>query len=167
MTSLILAVVLLIVAILLPRFIPASAEGARGDHAGPPAMFRLPILAGRIALALVVLYLVASTSIIQIPADRVGVVTKIYGAFALPEGHIIATKGETGIQAEPIPPGTFKISPFFNILNHVSYLPIVTIPNGFYGRLWRATAPSFRLATSWPTPGPTRNTGKCSTPNTS
>jgi hypothetical protein len=89
-TSLILAVVLLIVAILLPRFIPASAEGARGDHAGPPpAMFRLPILAGRIVLALVVLYLVASTSIIQIPADRVGVVTKIYGAFALPEGHII------------------------------------------------------------------------------
>jgi hypothetical protein len=134
-TSLILAVVLLIVAILLPRLIPAPTEGAHGDHVGPPAMFRLPILAGRIVLALVVLYLVASTSIIQIPADRVGVVTKIYGAFALPEGHIIATKGETGIQAEPIPPGTFKISPFFNILNHVNYLPIVTIPNGFYGRI--------------------------------
>jgi hypothetical protein len=68
-TSLILAVVLLNVAILLPRLIPAATEGAHGDHVGPPAMFRLPILAGRIILALVVLYLVASTSIIQVHAS--------------------------------------------------------------------------------------------------
>jgi hypothetical protein len=50
-------------------------------------------------------------------------------------GHFIATKGETGYQATVIPPGTFRISIFFNVINRVDLLPVVVVPNGFYGRV--------------------------------
>ena len=43
--------------------------------------------------------------------------------------------GETGYQAEIIPPGTFRISIFFNVLNRVDLLPVVIVPSGFYGRI--------------------------------
>ncbi len=38
-------------------------------------------------------------------------------------------------QAQIIPPGTFRISLLFNVLNTLEYLPLVTVPQGFYGRV--------------------------------
>ncbi len=85
--------------------------------------------------ALIVVVTAAETSVVSIDADKVGIVRKIYGSRALPEGHFIAADGETGYQAETIPPGTFKVSLFYNVFNAVQQLPIVTVPNGFYGRI--------------------------------
>ena len=83
-----------------------------------------------------------------------GVVRKIYGFANLAPGHFIATKGETGYQAEIIPPGSFRISIFFNVLNSVDLLPVVVVPNGFYGRIVASDGNSLAagqiMADAWP-----------------
>ncbi len=109
-------------AIIAPRFLPPNAPRVAG------------VAIRGIFLAWAVFF-VLDTSIIHIPADQVGVVRKIYGAASMPDGHIIATDGETGYQAQVIPPGTFRIRPFFNVLNSVTEMPIVSVPQGFYGRV--------------------------------
>ncbi len=100
------------------------------------------------------LYEVLATSIITIPADKVGIVRKIYGFSNLAPGHLIATRGETGYQAEIIPPGTFRISIFFNVLNRIDLVPVVVVPNGFYGRIVAndgdALAAGQIMADAWP-----------------
>ncbi len=126
MREILIAAVAILAAFFAPRVIPDSFVGWR--RAGAIAAFRL-------AFGLVALYEVLSTSIIQVPADQVGLVRKVYGLKNLEDGHIIATRGETGYQAEVIPPGTFRISIFFNVLNRVDLLPIIVVPNGFYGRI--------------------------------
>lgn len=90
---------------------------------------------GRVVGYLTACFALLSTSFVKIPSDHVGIVNKIYGSTSLPQGHIIATNGETGYQAEIIPPGALKFSPFFNILNTVLFRPVVVVPNGFYGRV--------------------------------
>ena len=79
---------------------------------------------------------------------------KIYGFSNLAPGHIIATHGETGYQAEIIPPGTFRISIFFNVLNSVDLLPVVVVPNGFYGRIVASDGDALLagqiMADAWP-----------------
>jgi hypothetical protein len=126
MTEVLVAFAALAAALLAPRVIPDAIAG----------WWRMAAIAAiRVVFGLVAVFAVLSTSIIQIPADKVGVVRKIYGYSNLSAGHIIATRGETGYQAEIIPPGTFRISIFFNVLNRVDLLPIVVVPNGFYGRI--------------------------------
>ena len=122
MLYVVLAAIALAVAIVGPRFVPATA---------PP--IARPLI--RVLALAWVAVAVLSTSIVRVPADEVGVVRKIYGAHSLPAGHIIATNGETGYQAEIIAPGSFKVWPFFNVLNSVTDMPVVTIPQGFYGRV--------------------------------
>lgn len=108
----------------------------------------------RFAFALVALYEVLATSIITIPADKVGIVRKIYGLSNLSPGHLIATHGETGYQADIIPPGSFRISIFFNVLNQIDLVPVVVVPNGFYGRITASDGDSLGagqiMADSWP-----------------
>ena len=108
----------------------------------------------RLVFALVALYEILSTSLISIPANEVGIVRKVYGLTNIAPGHIIATKGETGYQAEIIPPGTFRISIFFNVLNKVDLLPVVVVPNGFYGRLVASDGEALGagqiMADAWP-----------------
>jgi len=108
----------------------------------------------RAALIAVTIYEILSTSIVSIPASEVGVVRKVYGVANLAPGHIVATKGETGYQAEIIPPGTFRISIFFNVLNQVDLLPIVVVPQGFYGRIVASDGESLPagqiMADAWP-----------------
>jgi hypothetical protein len=124
--EILIAAAALLAAIFLPRFIPDSVTGWRRSAAA---------VALRAVFAIVALTEVLGTSIITIPADQVGVVNKIYGFANIAPGHIIATNGETGYQAEIIPPGTFRISIFFNVLNRITLLPVVVVPNGFYGRI--------------------------------
>ena len=126
MTEILVAFAAFAAMLFAPRVIPDAVSGWRRAAA---------VGAIRLVFALVALVEVLSTSIIQIPADKVGVVRKIYGFSNLGPGHLIATRGETGYQAEIIPPGTFRISIFFNVLNRVDLLPIVVVPNGFYGRI--------------------------------
>src|SRR5258708_2229378 len=126
MTEILIAAAALPAALFAPRAVPAPLGGWRRIGA---------IAALRLVFGLVALYEILATSIIAIPADRVGVVRKIYGFANITPGHIIAAHGETGYQAEIIPPGTFRISIFFNVLNRVDLLPVVIVPSGFYGRI--------------------------------
>ena len=105
-------------------------------------------------LGIFAFFCILSTSIIKIPADQIGVVRLLYGYSNLPEGHIIATQGETGYQAEIIPPGTFRISFFFNILNDITYMPVVKVPQGVYARVVARDGSNLRegqiMADAWP-----------------
>jgi hypothetical protein len=126
MEETIIAFVAILAALLVPQVMPDALVGWRRAAA---------VSALRLAFGLVALYEILSTSIISIPANEVGIVRKIYGFTNMGPGHIIATRGETGYQAEIIPPGTFRISIFFNVFNRVDLLPVVSVPNGFYGRI--------------------------------
>ena len=126
MEETLIAFIAIVAALAVPRVMPDALVGWRRAAA---------IGALRLAFGLVALYEILSTSIISIPANEVGIVRKIYGFANIAPGHIIATRGETGYQAEIIPPGTFRISILFNVLNKVDLLPVVSVPNGFYGRI--------------------------------
>jgi len=48
--------------------------------------------------------------LVIVPQDKIGLVTKkfvLFGKQQLPEGHIIATSGEAGYQAQTLPPGVY------------------------------------------------------------
>ena len=110
-------------ALALPRLVPERFSGASLINACRALSI---VLVGAAVL---------STSIVTVSANRVGLVRKVYGFKSLPEGRLIATDGETGYQAEIIPPGTFRISPLFNLFNVVEERPVVVVPQGFYGRV--------------------------------
>jgi hypothetical protein len=145
MEETIIAFVAIIAALLAPQVMPDALVGWRRAGA---------ISALRLAFGFVALYEILSTSIISIPANEVGIVRKIYGFANMAPGHIIATRGETGYQAEIIPPGTFRISIFFNVLNRVDLLPVVSVPNGFYGRIVASDGDPLQagqiMADAWP-----------------
>jgi len=122
MVWIVFAVVFLAIAIVAPRLMPNFMPPWAGVTARGVA----------ILLALVC---VLDTSIVAVPADQVGIVRKIYGISNLPDGHIIATQGETGYQAQIIAPGTWRVSIGFNLFNAVENMPVVQIPQGFYGRI--------------------------------
>src|SRR5271154_3497999 len=126
MEQTLIAFIAIVAALAVPRVMPDALVGWRRAAA---------IGAMRLAFGLIALYEILSTSIISIPANQVGIIRKIYGFTNIAPGHIIATHGETGYQAEIIPPGTFRISILFNVLNKVDLLPVVTVPSGFYGRI--------------------------------
>ncbi len=145
MQEIVVAFVALVGLLLAHRAIPAQVQG----WARVAATFAL-----RAVFAVIALASVLGTSIISVPADQVGLVRKIYGFSNIPPGHIIATQGETGYQAEIIPPGTFRISIFFNVLNRVDYVPVVTVPSGFYGRVVASDGDALGagqiMADAWP-----------------
>ena len=122
MLYVLLTVAFIAIAVLAPRISP-TAIGAGGAFAV------------RVLAAVLAFLCIAETSFVQIPGGSVGIVRKLYGGHSLPEGHVIATQGETGFQARIIPPGAFYISPFINVLNEIDVRPIVQIPQGYYGRI--------------------------------
>lgn len=75
--------------------------------------------------------------IIMIPEDRIGLVTKTFVLFGdnkqLPEGRIIATKGEAGFQAQTLAPGLYFGYWFWQY--DVTMQPLTVIPNGKIGLL--------------------------------
>ncbi|MGA2045697.1 MAG: hypothetical protein ABSG83_20300 [Roseiarcus sp.] len=133
MSQLLIAAAAILAASFAPRVVPDALAGWRRTGA---------IAALRLVFGLVALYEVLATSVVSIPASEVGVVRKIYGIANIGPGHLIAANAETGYQAEIIPPGTFRISIFFNVLNRVDLLPVVLVPNGFYGRIVAADGQS-------------------------
>lgn len=82
---------------------------------------------GIIAIAVVVLigglFLINGLKLIR--DNEVGIVTKNMLGAILPEGHIIATKGEVGIQASTLMPGLYWYMPF---IWSVKRVPVISIP---------------------------------------
>lgn len=144
MSYLFLFVIAVLVGLLAPLAARAIADPLRGAI----------VWSTRVLCGLAALYALSATSFVSIPANEVGVVRKIYGVSSLPQGRLIATRGETGFQAAIIAPGSFMISPFFNILNSVDMLPVVVVPNGFYGRLLANDGQPLKegdiMADAWP-----------------
>ncbi|HMC97927.1 MAG TPA: hypothetical protein VKG92_09745, partial [Flavobacteriales bacterium] len=68
----------------------------------------LPIL---FALALYKVILRVLFGVVIVPEDRIGLVTKKFVLFGanreLPDGRIVATKGEAGFQAKTLAPGLY------------------------------------------------------------
>jgi len=83
---------------------------------------------------LIAVFLVASTSYVNIGEYEVGMITKNYLGSSLQNGHIIAIDGEMGPQARVVPPG-FHFEPMLNVINHVEVQRIIEIKPGEYGFL--------------------------------
>jgi hypothetical protein len=122
MLTLIVFVLALAAAIVVPARLP--------DRVG--AVGRVAV---RLVLIAVAIIAAADTSFVRVPADSVGLVRKLYGAHAMPEGHVVAAAGETGWQAGVLPPGAFHVSPFLRVVNEITFVPVVNVPQGFYGRI--------------------------------
>lgn len=75
--------------------------------------------------------------IVIVPEDRIGLVTKKFVLFGadkqLPEGRIIATKGEAGFQAQTLAPGIYFWFWFWQF--DITLQPFIVIPNGKIGLL--------------------------------
>lgn len=125
MFSVVMCFVFLVLAILGPKLIPAAVRGKLPGFV-PFTM--------RVVFGLLALFLAAGTSIIHVPANQVGHLTKIYGVKSLENGRVVAVDGEKGFQAQTIPPGT-HFMPFVTVINKFETFPMVTVPPGYYGRI--------------------------------
>jgi hypothetical protein len=111
---------------------PGTSPVPAGRFSGLGFLFRGPLVG--ILMVLVGLAFLASTSFVQISADRVGHLKRIYLAEDLPPGRIIALPGQKGPQAEVLGPG-FHFRPLLNVLYEVEQYPVVQIPEGYYGQI--------------------------------
>jgi uncharacterized membrane protein YqiK len=72
--------------------------------------------------------------LVIVPEDRIGLVTKkfvLFGKQELPEGRIIATKGEAGFQAQTLPPGVYFWKWIWQY--SITFQPFIIIPTGKIG----------------------------------
>lgn len=72
--------------------------------------------------------------LVIVPEDRIGLVTKkfvLFGKQELPEGRIIATKGEAGFQAQTLPPGVYFWKWIWQY--SITFQPFIVIPTGKIG----------------------------------
>jgi len=86
----------------------------------------------RIAGVALGLFFLLLTSYVQIEADGVGHLKRIYLASDMPSGQIVALPGQKGPQAELLGPG-FHFIPFVRILNDFEEYAKVIVPEGQYG----------------------------------
>lgn len=63
-------------------------------------------------LVVALILIVAGNMLVNIGGDEVGVLERRYLGKGLPEGHVIAMRGEIGIQARVLPPGLHLLPPF-------------------------------------------------------
>ena len=108
---------------------------------GPAAVY------GLVALGALVL-LVLGSGVRYIPNSKVGVVEKLWsGRGSIPDGRIVAIRGEAGIQADVLRGGLHFGFWFFQYRVHL--VPLVTIPQGkmgyVYARDGRSLGPSETL----------------------
>ncbi len=105
---------------------PTGPAGQLLGLVGGPILGAVFLLAG--------LGFMASTSFVQISADRVGHLKRVYLADDLPPGRIIALPGQKGPQAEILGPG-FHFRPLLNVLYEVEQFDVVQVPEGYYGQI--------------------------------
>ena len=84
--------------------------------------------------------------ITDIPAGKLGVVTRLYGE-DLPPGEIIAThEGQRGILADVLRPGRYRINPY---ANHLEQFDAITIRPGNVGVVTRLVGRDVLDGTDW------------------
>ena len=75
--------------------------------------------------------------VVIVPEDKIGLVTKKFVLFGehkqLPEGRIIATRGEAGFQAQTLAPGIYFWYWFWQY--DITLQPFIVVPNGKIGLL--------------------------------
>ena len=76
-------------------------------------------------LGIGVLYPIVIRGLFLIRDDQVGILVKKMLGVKLPEGHIIATKGEIGIQAQTLMPGLYWKFP---LVWRIRKVPVTVIP---------------------------------------
>ncbi len=72
--------------------------------------------------------------LVIVPEDRIGLVTKkfvLFGHQELPEGRIMATKGEAGFQAQTLAPGVYFWKWIWQY--SITFQPFIVIPTGKIG----------------------------------
>src|SRR5690349_1969668 len=111
---------------------PSTGTAPAGRFAGMSGFLQGPLIG--ILMVILGIGFLASTSFVEISADRVGHLKRIYLADDLPPGRIIALPGQKGPQAEVLGPG-FHFRPLLNVLYEVEEYPVVQIPEGFYGQI--------------------------------
>jgi regulator of protease activity HflC (stomatin/prohibitin superfamily) len=74
------------------------------------AIVVLSLIAAFFVLLLV--FLIVGNVLVNIGGDQVGVLERRYLGKGLPEGHVIAMRGEIGIEARVLPPGLHVLPPF-------------------------------------------------------
>lgn len=119
----------------------------------PPAF--IPGIIGRGVGALCAVFALAlflSLSYINVPADKIATSSRVYGGEDLPDGRIIALKGQKGPQADIYGPG-FHIEPFVRFFYEIEYHDMQFVPEGQYGILVAKDGVSLRpgqfLADPW------------------
>lgn len=75
----------------------------------------------------------ASTSYVYVAPNKIGHMKRIYGS-ELTQGHIIGIDNQKGKQARVLLPG-FHFSPMITVFNDIEFMPMVTVPTGWYGRI--------------------------------
>ena len=94
----------------------------------------IPVL---LVLVLAYRYVFQLMGIVIVPEDKIGLVTKKFVLFGdkrdLPPGHIIATEGEAGYQAQTLPPGLHFWKWIWQY--QITLQPLVIIPSGQIGLL--------------------------------
>ncbi len=105
------------------------------------------VVYGLVALGTLVLLVLAS-GVRYIPNSKVGVVEKLWsGGGSIPDGRIVAMRGEAGLQADVLRGGLHFGFWFFQYRVHL--VPLVTIPQGkmgyVYARDGRSLGPSETL----------------------
>jgi len=88
----------------------------------------------QMGLVLLGIFSLASTSYVTIGNNEVGLLSRIYWASPLPEGHSSAVDNEKGPQAEVLTPG-FHFRLLLNVLYSVKRDQVIVVPAGHYGQL--------------------------------
>jgi uncharacterized membrane protein YqiK len=97
------------------------------------------VLAGAALLSVLFLYryIFQLLGIVIVPEDKIGLITKKFVLWGenrdLPDGRIIAIKGEAGYQAQTLPPGIHFYKWIWQY--DVTLQPLIIIPNGRIGLL--------------------------------
>lgn len=108
----------------------------------------------RIIGIVIILFAIASTSYVQVPAGYSAHLSRLYGGGSLPNGRIIAANGENGRQARILPPG-LHVEPLINIAYEVNTsFSDIYIPEGKVGILTAHDGVALRSGQAFADPFP-------------
>ena len=143
MVYLFLLVLLIIVAVFVPRLFPKMGE----------SQTRVVKVGVRAGICILALYLVFSTSYVIIGANEIGHLKRVYFGKTMPPGQIIAFDGQKGPQANILAPG-FKFKLLLNVLYDVDKFSVLEVKEGNYGFVVASDGAPLReaqyLADAWP-----------------
>ena len=146
MTTIILTVLAVILAVFLPRFI-TSQDPAKDRILGSVRhTVRILCFAAAALIA-------ASSSFVYVEKDQTGHLDKTVGLKSLKDGHILAINGEMGPQADVLPPG-FHVRFLLRIFYNVKMEDVIEVPPGQYGFLYAKDGDPLRDGQTYADPFP-------------